>query len=118
MGKKAKIKTIKLPANDLKVGDVVLIDSRPRVVLSEDSTVYIIDGCEVFNKTGLVDLVKRAPTSEQTYIQYRNQVHKLLKEQGVNRPPGREFIRPYYDTGAGPDECAAAYLSQIEYPEI
>lgn len=115
---KGKIKTIKFPAKDLKVGDVVLIDSKPRVVLSIDDEVYIVDGCEAIKKVGLVDLVKRASTNEYTYIQFKNQVHKLLKEQGVSRPPGREFIRPYYNIGAGTDECAAAYLSKIELPEV
>ncbi len=55
-----------------------------------------------------------------TYIQFRNQVWKLLKEQGINRKrlPGWKFIRPYFNIGAGPDDCAANYLNQVQYPEI
>lgn len=112
-----KQKTIRFPASDIKQGDTILEYGIPvKVVnISPSGGKLLLSSGGELARVGLVDLVSRAPQNELTYIQFRNQVHKLLKSQGVKRLPGWKVIRPYYNAGAGPDDCAVNYLSMIEY---
>ncbi len=109
---------IKFPAIDLKKGDTIELDND---TLYEVLTVFKNQiqikskksgETSFILKAGLVNLVSR---SEKTnYFLFRKEVWALLKSQGVSRLPKADFLRPYYNSGAGPDECAANYLSMIE----